>query len=65
MIFLGMSAFNLHCSNKVIDAPFFLNNNDQFSAVDESFHETELAKHRQDIELIKKTGITNFRFSLS
>ena len=63
--FWGMSASNIHCSNKAIDAPFFLKNNDQFSSLEDSFHKTELVKYKQDIELIKKIGITNFRFSLS
>jgi beta-glucosidase len=46
---------------------FFLKKNHHYSTSsnDGSFYNTELLKYKQDIELIKQSGILNFRFSLS
>ena len=60
--FLGMSSSS---DNKNSDKTFFWNMNPHFSETDGSFYKEELVKYKQDIELIKQTGILNFRFSLS
>jgi len=63
--FWGMSSSSEHGINEKENAPFFLNANPQLSKIDGCFYTAELEKYKQDIELIKQSGILNFRFSLS
>ena len=63
--FLGMSSSFENSININEDKNFFWNRNHHFPKKQDSFYKTELIKYKQDIELIRQTGILNFRFSLS
>lgn len=60
----GMSSSDYPITKKIDDS-IFLNSKHQFSTNDVSFYKTELEKYKQDIDLIKHLGISNFKFSLS
>ena len=63
--FLGISSFNKNSIKNVKDQTILLESNHHSFKNDDSFYEIELKKYKQDIELIKQSGILNFRFSLS
>ncbi|MFV8342153.1 glycoside hydrolase family 1 protein [Flavobacterium sp. XS2P39] len=60
----GMSSGENPVVKKAEDT-VFLNTKHQFSTIDVSFYKIELEKYKQDIDLIKQLGISNFKFSLS
>jgi beta-glucosidase len=62
--FWGMSS-NENGTAKEEITPLFLNTKYQASPIEESFYITELEKYKLDIDLTKRLGIPNFRFSLS
>jgi beta-glucosidase len=62
--FWGMSSNEYNIAKKEL-SPLFLNTKYQVPTIDESFYKAELEKYKQDIDLTKKLGISNYRFSLS
>lgn len=63
--FLGMSSSIENSINQKKNKAFSLTKNHHYTINDGSFYKTELLKYKQDIELIKQSGIHNFRFALS
>lgn len=63
--FLGMSSSRENNIKNKEDKTFFFKKNHQSCTNDDSFYKIELKKYKQDIALIKQSGILNFRFSLS
>ena len=62
--FWGMSSSE-YTINQKREKPIVLNPQHQFEKTDVSFYKRELEKYKLDIELLKQSGISNFRFSLS
>lgn len=62
--FWGMSSSDYNINQKK-EKPILLNTQHQFEKTDVSFYKSELEKYKLDIELLKQSGISNFRFSLS
>lgn len=62
--FIGISFSNEKFTNYNEINSFFKVNQDLFEN-DDYFYRTELKKYKQDIALIKQSGISNFRFTLS
>lgn len=63
--FLGLSSSSENSINKKEEKTSFFKKNHRFSANEDPLYKSELTKYKHDIELIKQSGILNFRFSLS